>query len=689
MKSKWSMFLVLIGLMLSQAIRPVLAASAVDGDGFMSVSPDHVVYGSAGNTFVFTFTANNDFPNGSQVQLVVPAGWTLPKSGAGAGHIAVSSGTCTLAGSPVFAITGSTIMVDIQSCLTDQYFTIIYSGVTIPSPSGSPYTFTTLTDIPGGDGLFEINAGSPSVAIDPKLVHVSAAGLTPANKVYDGDINTSVTIGIPSLVTADILAGDAVFLDTSGLISGSFDDRNAGTGKTVTINGLGLTGAQSGYYALVDPTRTANITKLPITITAETDTKVYDGTTDSSGVPALSVGTPLALSDVEPAWTQSFNNRKAGASKTLLPAGVVEDGNSGLNYAYNFVSAAGEISQLPIIVNAVTDSKIYDGTTSSSGTPALDGSTPLATGDTEPVWTQTFDTKDIGTDKTLTPAGLVNDGNSGNNYSYTYTPDATGVIDLLAVTIEADAKSKIVGTTDPALTYSATSGSLASGDTLTLNRAAGETPGLYAISMDTFPASANYDLTYLGADLTITPVLTFNSQGANDGWILESKQGSGSGGTKNSTSSTFQLGDDSSNRQYRGILSFDTNSLPDNAVIQSAVIKIKQSGSPVGTNPFSVLGKLMVDVRKGTFGTPSLGLTDFKLAPSASQVGSFKKSGSGWYGATLNLAGRKNINILGLTQFRLYFLSRTNNNSLDNFMKFISGDATGGMPQLIIKYTLQ
>jgi len=45
-----------------------------------------------------------------------------------------------------------------------------------------------------------------------------------------------------------------------------------------------------------------------------------------------------------------------------------------------------------------------------------------------PAFTQTFDTPNVGTSKTLTPAGVANDGNGGNNYAYTFVPNTTGVI---------------------------------------------------------------------------------------------------------------------------------------------------------------------------------------------------------------------------------------------------------------------
>jgi hypothetical protein len=50
-------------------------------------------------------------------------------------------------------------------------------------------------------------------------------------------------------------------------------------------------------------------------------------------------------------------------------------------------------------------------------------------------FTQMFDTKNVGTGKTLTVAGVANDGNSGNNYAYTFVPNTTGVITAATPTL--------------------------------------------------------------------------------------------------------------------------------------------------------------------------------------------------------------------------------------------------------------
>jgi len=77
-------------------------------------------------------------------------------------------------------------------------------------------------------------------------------------------------------------------------------------------------------------------------------------------------------------------------------------------------------------VTAVTDTKFYDGNTSSAGVPTITLGT-LATGDTV-TWSQTFNNANAGTGKTLIPAGTVNDGNGGNNYDVHFVNDVTGVI---------------------------------------------------------------------------------------------------------------------------------------------------------------------------------------------------------------------------------------------------------------------
>lgn len=74
-----------------------------------------------------------------------------------------------------------------------------------------------------------------------------------------------------------------------------------------------------------------------------------------------------------------------------------------------------------------------------------------------------------------------------------------------AITVTANAASKIYGDSDPSLTYSTTTGALVGSDTFTgsLSRTAGSDVGAYAITQNSLALSANYTLSFVSANLTI------------------------------------------------------------------------------------------------------------------------------------------------------------------------------------------
>jgi predicted outer membrane repeat protein len=187
---------------------------------------------------------------------------------------------------------------------------------------------------------------------------------------------------------------------------------------------------------------------------------------------------------------------------------------------------------------------------------------------------------------------------------------------------------------------------------------------------------------------TATP-LTFStkSSGSQDGYILEKSETSNTGGSMNSTATTIYLGDDKYDKQYIGILSFDTKNLPEGAVIVSATIKIKRS-TYTGTNPFSTHGKLYCDLKSGSFGTASLALADFGASASLKAAGTFTYLGSSWYSATLTNSALSFINTNGLTQCRLRFAKDDNDDKSADILHIISGNTTtsGNKPVLTVQY---
>jgi hypothetical protein len=179
------------------------------------------------------------------------------------------------------------------------------------------------------------------------------------------------------------------------------------------------------------------------------------------------------------------------------------------------------------------------------------------------------------------------------------------------------------------------------------------------------------------------------STGPSDGRVLESSETSGVGGTLNNTGSTFYIGDNAQRKQYRAILSFDTASLPDTAVITKVTLKIKLQGM-AGANPFNTHGGLLVDVRKGAFsGDITLQLTDFQSTASKSAISSIPRTPvGGWYTRVWTSGIFTYINKSGVTQFRLRFNKDDDNDGVADYLKFYSGNAgtASYRPRLIVEY---
>ena len=188
----------------------------------------------------------------------------------------------------------------------------------------------------------------------------------------------------------------------------------------------------------------------------------------------------------------------------------------------------------------------------------------------------------------------------------------------------------------------------------------------------------------------VNSTAVFKSLGAQDGWILESSETSGSGGTMNATDATLNLGDNSAKKQYRSILSFATSSLPDTAVITKVTLKLRKQGVAGGGSPVVLLQGFMADVRNGTFGTAPLTLGDFKAAATQIVGPTSPTLISGWYSLDLTLAKGSINNLLtggGLTQIRVRFNLDDNDNRLANYLKIYSGNALkASRPQLIVEY---
>ncbi|HLO32524.1 MAG TPA: hypothetical protein VK249_25480 [Anaerolineales bacterium] len=194
----------------------------------------------------------------------------------------------------------------------------------------------------------------------------------------------------------------------------------------------------------------------------------------------------------------------------------------------------------------------------------------------------------------------------------------------------------------------------------------------------------------INKSITTTVSLSFNSAGAYDGWILESGEDTNLGGTLDRSATTFNVGDDQKDKQYRGLLSFDTSSLADNAVVVSAQLKVKRQ-DVVGTDPFGTHGALVLETRNGSFSNSlALQTTDFSAAAGPGAVRDpFAAQTFSWYAAQLSNANLPLINKFGVTQFRLLFSKDDNDDLSADYIKFFSGDSIdANKPELLVTYYL-
>ncbi|CDG84201.1 YDG domain-containing protein [Janthinobacterium agaricidamnosum] len=92
-----------------------------------------------------------------------------------------------------------------------------------------------------GNYTLVLPSGNWLASITPAALVLN--GLSAGNKVYDGSNQASVSASL----------GGVIGQDQVNLVggSGSFSDKNAGSGKVVTASGFGLSGADAGNYTLV------------------------------------------------------------------------------------------------------------------------------------------------------------------------------------------------------------------------------------------------------------------------------------------------------------------------------------------------------------------------------------------------------------------------------------------------------
>ena len=367
---------------------------------------------------------------------------------------------------------------------------------------------------------------------------ITVSGITAANKTYDGTVDAELVY--TGVTFSGKLADDVLTVTATG----TFDNKNVGTEKTVNITDLELGGEAASNYTLAfegqQTTTTANITAAAVTVSGITaENKVYDGTVD-----ATLVYTGVTLTgkgegdDLSVTATGAFADAGAGENKTVNITDLELGGEAAPNYTLasegQQATTTASITAAEITVSGITaENKVYDGTVDAtlvytgvtfSGKLADDVLTVTATG--------AFADAGAGENKTVNITDLTLGGTSASNYTLASEgQQATTTADITAaeITISGITASDkpYDGTVDATLVYTGVtfSGKLAD-DVLTvtatgafLDAGVGEGKTVNITDLTLGGTSAgNYVLAATGQQTTATASISYyNASLIDDG----------------------------------------------------------------------------------------------------------------------------------------------------------------------------
>jgi hypothetical protein len=335
------------------------------------------------------------------------------------------------------------------------------------------------------------------------------------------NVTNSATLTV-NKATASITLGNLSQTYNGSAEAATATTTPSGLAVTFTYNGSATVPTSAGSYTVVgtinDPnyqgsaTGTLVIAQASGTIVLGSLSQTYNGSAEA----ATATTTPSGLA-VTFTYNGSATVPTSAGSYTVV--GTINDPNYQGNGTGTLV-----IAPAPLTIAAAANTKTYDGTTNAAAVPTVTG---LQGFDTVTGLIETYDTKNVGTGKTLTVnTYTVNDGNAGANYTVNTVSSSAGEIDPATLTVMANDKSKMCGQPNPALTASY-SGFITGEDTNVLTSPAvlnttatiNSTAGAYPITASG-AAAANYTVSYDNGTLTVVqaPQLSYaciNVSGTN------------------------------------------------------------------------------------------------------------------------------------------------------------------------------
>ena len=295
------------------------------------------------------------------------------------------------------------------------------------------------------------NSPVATADITPRSLNVT---ISASHKTYDGTASASVSY------SDNRVAGDQLTITGSP----SFDNKNVGSGKTVTASSISLSGADAGNYTQnATAITTANITMRSLAVTVAASSKVYDGTTSASVV----YSDNRITGDVFTAsGTATFPTKTVASSKTVTVSGISLSGTDAGNYSPNTTTTAtANITARTLVITANAVDKTYDrttGATVSISDDRISGNLLTIT-----YSSSTFDTRSAGIGKAVLVSGISVTGLDAINYTYATSTTTTATIHPRTLNVTVTPTNKLYdGTNIASVTYT---DNRISGDALTVS----------------------------------------------------------------------------------------------------------------------------------------------------------------------------------------------------------------------------
>ena len=388
-------------------------------------------------------------------------------------------------------------------------------------------TFQNLALTGTGAGNYTVKKAQGVGTIAPKELDLTLTGSARFDKTYDGNANVTQSLAKGTDYTLDGFVGsEGTGITVTG--TGTYTDKNAAADKTVTFNGLTLTGTGAGNYTLDKTSLTGigTIARRALTLGAvAAQTKTYNGNTlaDASKFGAV-LSNAIADDDVKATATgAAYNDKNVAGASRIDYTGVGLAGADAGNYTLAATTAhgTGTITKRALTLDVAAQTKTYDGTTAADASKFRATLGNVVAGEENSVTATasgaTYNDKNVAAANKVGYTGVALGGTGAGNYTLAATTaQGAGSITKRALTVgTVAAQSK---------TYDGTTSADAAAFRATLgNVVAGEEGSVTATA-----AGASYnDKNVAGANTVNYTGVALKGTGAGNYSIVSTAQGAG------------------------------------------------------------------------------------------------------------------------------------------------------------------